>query len=144
MPQTKDGILSPREARLLRALAEGKTYAQAAKLAGYTAKHAASAGFQAFQQVKEKAPDIMNRLGLGTEAIIEKYLKPALEARETKFATFEGKFTDQVEVVNLSARNDAIHMAARINGMYDADKSDDGANVAVNITINGDGSFDLA
>jgi hypothetical protein len=48
------------------------------------------AGYQALAQLRGRVPELLERHGLGEEVLIEKYLKPLLEAEETKFFN-EGK-----------------------------------------------------
>ncbi len=48
--------LSPRQMKLIKARAEGKTYAQAAVAAGYPEKNARQSGFQAMQQIRGCIP----------------------------------------------------------------------------------------
>lgn len=47
-------------------------------------------GYQALAQLRGRVPELLERHGLGEEVLIEKYLKPLLEAKETKFFN-EGK-----------------------------------------------------
>ena len=110
--------LNTRETILLRELAKGHTYTEAARTAGYSEKCLAQSGFQVLQRLKEKIPDILDRKGLTNEAVIEKYLKPALEANETEFAKFEGKITDEREVVAWGPRLQALDMVWNLKGAY--------------------------
>ena len=65
--------------KLIKARAEGKTYAQAAVAAGYSPKHAAQNGYQAVSQIRGRVQDLLDRNGLDENTAIEKYLKPLLE-----------------------------------------------------------------
>jgi hypothetical protein len=47
-------------------------------------------GCQALKQIKGRIPEVMNELGLTDRMLIQKYLVPLLEAKETKFFK-EGK-----------------------------------------------------
>jgi len=137
----KGDQLNERERLLLKALSKGRTYAEAAREAGYTAKHAAQSGFQAFQNIREKMPEVLERMGFSDEAVIDKYLKPLLEAQETEFAKFEGRITDERNVVAWGPRQQGLDMLFRLKGSY---AREDGPNVAVQVNINTDGKFDLA
>jgi hypothetical protein len=116
MPKGKR--LNQRERLLLKALAKGATFAEAALSAGYQAKHAKQAGFQAFQGVKRKMPQMLEDKGLTDGSIIDKYLLPALEAMETEFAKFEGRITDQKDVVSWGPRLQALDMLFKLKGSY--------------------------
>jgi DNA-directed RNA polymerase specialized sigma24 family protein len=61
--KTKRKELSPRQMKLIKARAEGKTYAQAAVAAGYPEKNARQSGFQAMQQIRGRIPDLMGNHG---------------------------------------------------------------------------------
>lgn len=103
---------------LLKSLATGATFAEAALAAGYEAKHAKQAGFQAFQSVKRKMPQMLEDKGLTDGAIIDKYLLPALEAMETEFAKFEGRISDRVDVISWGPRLQALDMLFKLKGSY--------------------------
>jgi len=117
--------LSHREKLLLKALAGGATYAEAAALAGYSTKNARQSSFQALQAIKRTFPEALNAYGLTDDVAIEKYLKPALEAEETEFAKFEGKITDRVNVIAWGPRLQALDMLFNLKGSY-APKASDG------------------
>ena len=72
--------LSPRQMKLIKARAEGKTYKQAAIAAGYPEKNARQSGFQAMQQIRGRVPDLLDKHGLCEGALIDKYLRPLLDA----------------------------------------------------------------
>ncbi len=122
--QTKS--LTQRERLLLGALANGATYAEAARQAGYTAKHLRQSGFQAFQLVREKMPEILERKGLTDDVVIDKYLRPALEAKETVFAKYEGKICDKRDVVAWGPRLSALDIFFRLKGSYAEDNKQRG------------------
>jgi phage terminase small subunit len=81
-------------------LAKGNTLTQAAKNAGYSQKYAGRAGYQAPAQLRGRVPELLEKHGLGEEVLIEKYLKPLLEAHETKFFN-EGKTRINVEALGI-------------------------------------------
>jgi len=82
--------LSPRQMKLIKARAEGKTYAQAALAAGYPERNARQSGFQAMQQIRGRVPNLLDRQGLSEETLIDKYLRPLLDAKETVFFRKDG------------------------------------------------------
>jgi hypothetical protein len=131
MPKGKQ--LNNRERILLKSLAAGKTYADAARDAGYSERSLRQSGFQAFQSIRRKMPEVLERKGFTDDAVVDNYLRPALEAEETEFAKFEGKITDQVNVVAWGPRLEALDMLFRLKGSY-APREDDGARpVAIQI-----------
>jgi hypothetical protein len=66
--------------------------------------------------------------------LVEDYLKPLLEAHETKFFQFQGQVVERVNVVAWGPRKEGLDIAFRLKGSY-APKSADEIE-AGNITIN--------
>jgi CCR4-NOT transcriptional regulation complex NOT5 subunit len=110
--------LSPRQMKLIKARAEGKTYKQAAIEAGYSSKHAAQNGYQALSQIRGRVQDLLDRQGLDENTAIEKYLKPLLEARETVFFQKNGKVTATRKVEALAIRLNALKELFLLHGSY--------------------------
>jgi hypothetical protein len=110
--------LSLRQMKLIKARAEGKTYAQAAIEAGYSPKHAAQNGYQALSQIRGRVQDLLDRQGLDENTAIEKYLKPLLEARETVFFQKNGKVTATRKVEALAIRLNALKELFLLHGSY--------------------------
>jgi hypothetical protein len=90
--------------KLIKARAEGKTYAQAAVAAGYPQKNARQSGFQAMEQIRGRIPDLMDKYGLSEDTLIDKYLRPLLDAKETVFFQKDGKVRQRVNVAALGIR----------------------------------------
>jgi hypothetical protein len=86
-------------------LAQGKSLAQAARDAGYSEKNANQGGYQALAQLRGRVPELLERHGLGEEVLIDKYLRPLLDAEETKFFN-DGK--KQINVAALGIRHAAL------------------------------------
>jgi phage terminase small subunit len=118
MAAPKKPRLTQRERLLLKALATGATYAEAAKAAGYSERTLRQSGFQAVQRIKAKLPDILDAKGLTDELIVDKYLRPGLEAMETEFGKFNGKITDSIDVIAWGPRLTALDMLFRLKGSY--------------------------
>jgi hypothetical protein len=93
------GLLTPLQSRWAIAFAESRNKRLAAIAAGYKGNPSA-AGYQVFKTVAEKAPDVIAKMGITLESVIENYILPQMNATETRFAQHEGKFTDQREVVH--------------------------------------------
>ena len=104
--------------KLIKARAEGKTYAQAAIEAGYSPKHAAQNGYQALSQIRGRVQDLLCRNGLDENTAIEKYLKPLLEAYETVFFQRNGKVTATRKVEALAIRLNALKELFLLHGSY--------------------------
>ncbi len=110
--------LSPRQMKLIKARAEGKTYAQAAIEAGYSPKHAAQNGYQALSQIRGRVQDLLDRQGLDENTAIEKYLKPLLEAERTVFFQRDGKITQRAKIAALEIRLAALKELFLLHGSY--------------------------
>jgi hypothetical protein len=84
-PKEKKAKLTPKQSKLVQAFAEGaKSNAEAAIAAGYSPNHARQSGFQALESIRRKTPETMDELGLSVPALIDKHIRPLLEAEETK------------------------------------------------------------
>jgi hypothetical protein len=112
--------LTPKQSLFASAYMRTRSLKKAALAAGYSPKNPSQSGQQAIAAIKEKAPEVMRRVGLTLETIIQKYLRPLLEAEETKFAQFEGEFTDAVETDALSIRLGAVRTALELHGAIGA------------------------
>ena len=104
-----------RQQKFVKALAEGTTLTQPAKEANYSSKNPGQSGYQALAQLRGRVPELLKRHGLGEEALIEKYLKPLLEAEETKFFK-DGKVRINVEA--LTIRHASLRTAFELHGSY--------------------------
>jgi len=107
--------LSSRQNAFLKAYAKGKTLKQAAIEAGYSKKNADQSGYQALKAIKVRAADLMDDIGLTDRALIENYLVPLLNAKETKFFN-EGK--RRINVPALGIRHTALDTAFKLRGSY--------------------------
>ena len=117
-PKRKRRKLTPQQALLVKNLAKGMTITDAAKAAGYSENYAGQVGSQALEAIRLKMPGILDRAGLSEETLVENYLKPALSANETKFFQYEGKVTDERDVIAWSPRLTALDMAFNLRGSY--------------------------
>jgi hypothetical protein len=123
---------SARQQKFVRELAKGNTLTQAAKNAGYSQKYAGQAGYQALAQLRGRVPELLERHGLGEDVLIEKYLKPLLEAHETKFFN-EGKTRINVEALGI--RHAALRTAFELHGSYAPRDPKEAAQYGVRIRI---------
>lgn len=114
--------LTPKQKELIRGLANGMSLTEAALAAGYSDKCPTQSANQAISALKRRLPDVMEKAGLTDEKLITKYLTPALEAMETKFAQKDGHFLDEREVIAWSPRLTALDMAFNLKGSYAKDE----------------------
>jgi hypothetical protein len=126
--------LTIRERALIKAIPKHKTMKAAALAAGYSPNNPDQSAYQALNAIKLKMPELMDKMGLTDEALIEKHLVPLLNATETKFSQFEGKFTDEREVIAWGPRTSGLDMAWKLKGRY-AKSDEDGAKVGVSVII---------
>lgn len=110
--------MTPQQVAFIRNIVKGMTITDAALKAGYSDKNPAQSGHQALRQIKEKMPNVLDRHGLTDDALIKKYLIPALEANETEFAKFQGQIMDSRDVVAWDARLRALDMTFSLKGSY--------------------------
>ena len=110
--------LTPKQKGLIRGLVKGLSLTDAALAAGYSENCPSQSANQAITALKRRLPYVMDKAGLTDEALITKYLAPALEAKETKFAQKDGIFTDEREVIAWSPRLTALDMAFNLRGDY--------------------------
>jgi hypothetical protein len=115
-----------RQQKFVKELAKGKSLAQAARDAGYSEKNANQSGYQALAQLRGRVPELLERHGLGEEVLIDKYLRPLLDAEETKFFPTgitvrvgkKNKTVFQVNVQALAIRHAALRTAFELHGSY--------------------------
>lgn len=124
----------------------------AAIAAGYPPKNARQSAYQVMQAVQSKMPDIMNRYGLTDEILIDKYLLPLMNAKETKFFPFRKEETKTIkigkkeklvtetvqviekrEVTAWGARRDGLDLAFRVKGSF-SPKTEEEARVTQQFT----------
>ena len=126
--------LNAGQQRLLKELTKGGRIQDAGRRAGYASPQSTS---QALANVREKAPEILNRINLGLDVSLKRYLKPLLEAKETVFFQNQGIVTDQREVACLDIRMRATENLLKIHGAYPrgTNGNTDGSGVEVNVNI---------
>jgi len=122
--------LTPRQALFIKSLASGGTVTQAARNAGYSEKNLAQSGHQALQTIRLKRPDLMNRLELTPQVLIEKYLVPLLSATKTKFFQNKGKIIQSRAFPDHQTRLMALDMVFRLMGAYASNRSRQSPTVA--------------
>jgi hypothetical protein len=88
-------------------------------------------------------PELMDRHGLTGSILVEKYLKPGLDAMETEFAKFEGKITDEREVVAWGPRHAYLETSLKLRGAYPQEKSPAGG-MKISVVVEHIGTQDQA
>jgi len=115
----KNKNLTVKQSKLLKELPKSGSVAEAGEKAGYADRTAAH---RALRNLAEKTPEILERLGLGIETTVHKYLLPLLDATETKFFANGGVVMEQRDVAALEIRLRAFEVWARLMGAYTAQK----------------------
>jgi hypothetical protein len=147
LPQPKKGPnFTIRQKKLLQELPTSKTITEAAIKAGYGPKNAGQLGSQALQRMRGRVPDLMERVGLSEEFLIEKHLKPLLSATETKFVREDervrvGRKIEVRSIVNKymladnAARLNALDKAFLLHGSYAPRDPKEAAQFGVKVII---------
>jgi len=104
--------------KFIQERAKGRNYAEAAVAAGYSEKNARQSGYQAMEQLRGRVPDLLDLHGLSEGTLIDKYLRPLLEAEDTIFFQKDGKVRQRVKVPALSIRHSALRTAFELHGSY--------------------------
>ena len=126
-PRRKPVKLTRKEYKLLVAFRKGKNGPKAALDAGYSPKNPRQSANQAIRNIERKGGfDVYQALGLTRDQFIDKHLRPALEAKETKFFAHNGKVISKREVVNWQARLRAQDMTYQIAGEYKVEQQNFG------------------
>src|SRR5262252_7097895 len=86
--------LTPRQIMFAKHLLTGATITEAARRAGYSQKNLSQSGHQALKTIRAKAPELMVRLELTPQVLIEKYLVPLLSATKRKLFQYKGKIIE--------------------------------------------------
>ena len=133
--------LTSKQIRLVKAFLKAKsakqpiTKGEAAEEAGYSPKNPTQSANQALAAIRLKAPEIMDKLGLSVESVIEKHLTPLLTATETKFFAHEGKIVSQVDVADNATRRYATRMAFELQGAFPPQDPQLAAQVGVEVIV---------
>jgi hypothetical protein len=111
--------LTLKQKKLVEALPKSDSVAEAGEKAGYCDRQTAH---RALKGISERAPEILERLGLTIEHVADKCLRPLLDAKETKFFASNGVVMEEREVAASDIRLRAVDLWAKLKGAYTAQK----------------------
>ena len=80
-------------------------------------------------------PALLERHGITGDVLIEKYLKPGLDAMQTEFAKFKGKIMDSADVIAWGPRLQALEMTLKLLNAYPREDAEKNAGVTFNVVI---------
>lgn len=107
--------LTAKEKKLIKALPQVDSVAEAGRAAGYSDRKAAH---RALANVQEKMPNLMNRLGLTDEYLVDQCLRPGLQAMKTEFFADKGIVMETRDVISWGDRRGFLDMAFKVKGSY--------------------------
>jgi len=111
--------LTLKQKKLVEALPVAKSIAEAGSVAGYSDRTASS---RALKGIAERAPEVLERLGLSIEYVVNNCLRPLMQAKETKFFSDKGVVMETRDVEANDIRLRATDLWARLMGAYTAQK----------------------
>ncbi len=124
---------TPKQQKLIKAIPSADTQKEAGEIAGY--KHPEST-HRALQAIKERMPDVMDRIGLSDEAVLNNHLKPLLDATKKERVHFMGSLTATYTDPDNSTRMQALNAWARLKGHGGRDDNESGGGGRAPIFLN--------
>src|SRR5690349_5094799 len=121
-PTVKHKRPTKRQEALLKNLAMGMSQTDAAIAAGYSKKFAGQSGHQALRQIAKTWPEWLYEVCGTPEAVIEKYIIPLMNAKETKAFNNNGEVVYSRPMINWGARYKGLDIYCRIAGAYQDEK----------------------
>jgi hypothetical protein len=107
--------LTLKQSKLVQELPNSGSVAEAGTKAGYACRQDAH---RALKSVAERAPEVLERLGLTIEHVADKCLRPLLDAKETKFFASNGVVMETRDVEASDIRLRAVDLWAKLMGAY--------------------------
>jgi hypothetical protein len=107
-----------RQEALLKNLAKGMTKTEAAIAAGYSKKFAGQGAHQALKQIAKTWPERLDKVVGTPESVIEKYIIPLMNAKETKAFNHNGKVVYSKPMEAWGPRYNGLNIYCRIAGAY--------------------------
>jgi phage terminase small subunit len=114
------GKLTLRQRRFVEELSRCKSLAEAARRAGYSPKFAGQAGYLTLQRIGQKAPELLENIEITFEELIEKSIKPGLEATKTTLIKYRGKITAEFVQPDWGAQLAMVKLCLRLHSAYPA------------------------
>jgi hypothetical protein len=133
--------LTLKQKKLVEALPTSDSVAEAGEKAGYAYRQDAH---RALKGIAERAPEVLERLGLTIEHVADKCLRPLLEAKEEKFFADKGVVLTTKEVAALDIRIRAIEVWARLMGAYAGQKVQVSGGLSLDLSHVSDDELDEA
>jgi hypothetical protein len=139
----KRNQLTALETRFIRELMkEPASNKEAYIAAGGSPNSAKQGAHQALEKIKLRMPEIMEKLGLTAEVLVETYLKPELNATEIKVFHHQGNIFESRELIAHDPRIRALDIAFKLRGDYapkqiDFEPGGGNVNVLVDMSILG-------
>lgn len=121
--------LTTKQLVAVREYAKSGDYDKAARTLAVSRKSVEKAVYRA----KQFTPELLESLGLSLPHAVDRYLRPLLDASETKFAQHKGEFTDTVEVADNGIRLQALRTLLEL---LDAFPKQGQSSVNVGIVVN--------
>jgi len=140
-PKSPKTTLTLKQAKLLKEIPTAASIAEAGEKAGYYDRQTAH---RALKGIAERAPEVLERLGLTVEFVADKCLRPLLEAKETKFFANQGIVLDTREVEALDIRLRAVDLWGRLMGAFTAQKLQVSGNLNLDLNHASDAELDNA
>jgi hypothetical protein len=131
----KQKRLTHKEQGFVRNLIKGRNLTQSAMAAGYSDRRPGQSGWQALKNIQLKVPEFLDQYGLTDEALIEKHLKPLLNATQVKHFQHNGEVTDSRRVPDNGTRIKALDMAFRLHGSYSSRKMEEAEKKTVQVIV---------
>jgi hypothetical protein len=110
--------LDAKKRAFIKGLIAGKSMAQSARDAGYTETMAGNAGQKIMPAVREEFQRILAEHAPPSK--LAETIAAGLDAEETEFAKFEGRITDERNVIAWGERRGYAELAAKIYGYTDS------------------------
>jgi hypothetical protein len=107
--------LTLKRSRLLQELPTSKSVAEAGKKAGYACRQSAH---EALKSISEGTPEVLERLGLTRDYVLDKCLRPLFEAKIVKRESYKGIVMETFYDDALDIRLRTIDIWAKLMGAY--------------------------
>lgn len=133
-------LLSPKELKFLKEFVKTGNQSQSAIAAGYSPLNPDVTGSILMRRLREKVPEILERIGLKAEKVFKKVLVPGLNAHRTEFFAHGGVVIDAKNTVDHEQRGKYLDRYCKLLGLYPNSRQHDDArrsesNVSSGVTV---------